>query len=288
MVDEIIAFFFSKKWPNGFTCPACGWDEYYLISTRRLPLYQCRFCRHQTTVTCGTIMEKSRTPLDKWANALDLLSNTNGVNALQLSKMIGISHTTAWRMLTRIRTAISAIESAWLLNGSVQAGTASSTRWLFRLPPDGFQRHPQEHVVVVGASLDSAGQPLHLKISTVPERDLYFRSLTREGEYRYIKRHIHPLAQVTMLKRMQMPSFHPLRECYGNAERWLNRLFRGIGSRYIQTYFDEYCFRWNAAREGKAIRDDLYELCLKPSPNLSKRNPALRNRGTHTPFPEVA
>jgi len=287
-LDDIVAFFFHKKWPNGFSCPKCGCGEYYTISTRRLPLYQCRLCRHQTTVTCGTMMEKSRTPLDKWADALELLSYTNGVNAVQLSQAIGISHTSAWRMLTRIRSAIHAVESARLLNGTVQAGTASSTRWRYRLPPRGYQRHPQEHVVVVGASFDSAdGQPCQLKINTVPEQDLDYKSLTREGKMNYMDRHTHPHAYVTMLKRTQMPGFHPLMQCYDKAERWLNRLFRGISSKYLQTYFDEYCFRWNAAAAGISIRDDLYQLCIDPPFKLSKRNPTLGNRGTYTAYLEA-
>ena len=231
-------------------------------------------------------MEISRTPLDKWADALEILSYTNGVNAIQLSKMIGISHTTAWRILTRIRSAIRVIESAQLLNGTVQAGTASSTRWLYRLPPRGYQRHPQEHVVVAGASFDAAsGQPRRLKISTVPEQDLDYRSLTREGKSHYMMRHTHPQAYVTMLNRVQMPGFHPLMQCYYEAERWLNRLFRGLSSKYLQTYLDEYCFRWNAAAEGKHIRDDLYQLCIEPPPLLSKRNVALGNRARHASPP---
>jgi len=236
-----------------------------------------------TTVTCGTMMEKSRIPLDKWADALELLSYKNGVNAVQLSKLIGISHTAAWRMLTRIRSAIHTIESARLLKGTVQAGTASSTRWRYRLPPNGFQRHPQEHVVVVGASFDSAtGQPCHLKITAVHGHDLDYRSLTREGKFRYIERHTHPFAHVTMLKRTEMPGYHPLMQLYYTAERWLNRLFRGLSSKYFQTYLDEYCFRWNAAAAGKSIRDDVYQLCLEFASLLNKRNPALGKRGTHT------
>ena len=280
-MDDIIAFFFEKKWPNGFSCPRCGFWEYYTIVTRRLPLYQCKLCRHQTTVTCGTMMEKSRTPLNKWADAIELLSYTNGINALQLSKSIGTSHTTAWRIMTRIRSAIHAVESARLLNGTVEAGTACSKRWLFRLPPNGRQRHPQEQVVVIGASLDPDGQPCRLKISTVPERDLYFRSLTREGEIRYMKRHTHPAAFVTMLKRAQMPGFHPLMLCYYEAERWLIRLFRGVGFKYLQTYLDEYSFRWNAAAEGKSIRDDLYQFCIEFPALLSKRNSTQQSRETY-------
>lgn len=39
-------------WPDGFRCPACGWDDGWL--TKRL-LYVCASCQHQTSVTAGTI-----------------------------------------------------------------------------------------------------------------------------------------------------------------------------------------------------------------------------------------
>ena len=58
------SYLFSRRWPNGFACPRCGGREYYHISTR--DLYECRYCRYQASLTAGTIMEKTRTPLMAW------------------------------------------------------------------------------------------------------------------------------------------------------------------------------------------------------------------------------
>jgi hypothetical protein len=60
-------FLETLRWPQGFTCPACGvvgtpWRE----TRGRLV---CPTCRHQTTVTAGTILEKTRTPLTTWFEA---------------------------------------------------------------------------------------------------------------------------------------------------------------------------------------------------------------------------
>lgn len=51
---------FRMKWPHGFKCPKCGHDQAYEIKTRRLPLYECAQCKRQTTVTVGTIFEKTK------------------------------------------------------------------------------------------------------------------------------------------------------------------------------------------------------------------------------------
>lgn len=53
---------FSVRWPDGFRCPECGHNQYYKIAD----LFQCTACRHQTSLTAGTIFHKTRTPLSVW------------------------------------------------------------------------------------------------------------------------------------------------------------------------------------------------------------------------------
>jgi hypothetical protein len=41
------------RWPLGFVCPICGAGTCHRLSTR--PKIQCGACRHQTSLTAGTI-----------------------------------------------------------------------------------------------------------------------------------------------------------------------------------------------------------------------------------------
>jgi transposase-like protein len=66
------AYLYEKRWPNGFVCPKCGHTEHFDIKSRHK--YQCKKCTHQTTVTAGTVMEKTRTPLTKWFLAMYLVA----------------------------------------------------------------------------------------------------------------------------------------------------------------------------------------------------------------------
>ena len=59
-------YLFHLKWPNGYKCEKCGHEHCYITETRKLNIYECRKCRYQSTVTVGTIFEKTRTPLTKW------------------------------------------------------------------------------------------------------------------------------------------------------------------------------------------------------------------------------
>ena len=52
---------FRLRFPNGFVCPKCGCTEYYPVRGRNA--FQCRACRHQTSVTAGTVMHRTHLPL---------------------------------------------------------------------------------------------------------------------------------------------------------------------------------------------------------------------------------
>jgi hypothetical protein len=94
------------RWPDGFVCPSCADRELpYRASRLRL---MCRQCNHQTSITAGTIFDKTRTPLRVWFAAAWYLTNQKqGVSALGLQRVLGLgSYQTAWAMLHRLRRAM--------------------------------------------------------------------------------------------------------------------------------------------------------------------------------------
>ena len=258
--SDAYAFFFQIRWPNGFVCPRCGHNAAYTVATRSAPLYQCRHCRHQTTLTAGTVMERSRTPLAKWAFAFSILASTNGVNAVELSNRIGVSHKTAWNMLRKIREAIGRIESERKLEGIVQAGLL----FLGARNVQPFVSHPQERAVLAGAAIDSeSGQPAVFKLVAVSPRHLRGKRLTSEGVAHFSSTHIRTEASLFALLRMVDLHWRcPLKSQFWRASRWLNRHYRGIGTKYLQSYLNEYCFRYNAASNGQYLGEVLLDACV--------------------------
>src|SRR5271156_1215037 len=63
--EEACAAYLERlRWPSGFACSSCGsMAQPYRASRLRL---MGKDCRHQSTVTAGTIFEKTRTPLRVW------------------------------------------------------------------------------------------------------------------------------------------------------------------------------------------------------------------------------
>jgi transposase-like protein len=93
----------SLRWPDGVvTCPRCGVAKNSFIKTRKL--WFCYACKKQFTVKVKTIMEDSPIGLDKWMTAFWLLANAkNGISSHELGRTLGVTQTTAWFMLQRIR-----------------------------------------------------------------------------------------------------------------------------------------------------------------------------------------
>lgn len=104
--EACLAYLERLRWPHGFACSGCGVAETaYRASRGRL---MCRSCGRQSTVTAGTIFDKTRSSLRVWlAAAWYLTSQKQGVSALGLQRVLGLgSYETAWAMLHRLRRAM--------------------------------------------------------------------------------------------------------------------------------------------------------------------------------------
>src|SRR5438105_14693619 len=95
-------YLMQLRWADGFRCPRCGCRE---SSPVRTVLLRCRDCRHQTSVTAGTIFQDTRTSLRLWFQAgWWMTSQKNGVSASGLQRVLGLhSYETAWTWLHKLR-----------------------------------------------------------------------------------------------------------------------------------------------------------------------------------------
>lgn len=263
-----IAYFIGIRWPKGYCCRNCGHNRAYVFHTRRLPLFQCRSCRHQTSLTAGTVMEGSRTPLAKWAAAMQFLTRESSINAVQLTKEIQVTYKTAWAMLKKIRHAIAQIDYRELLSGRVRAGLSFYGRDYLHQP---FVAHPQEHPVMVGAAFNTNGEPTYVKMKLVSKEHMNGKHMYRSGEKAFVENHVAEGNYDTMiLKRFRIHEESLLSQLIKEARTWLNRTFHGIGAKYLQYYMDEFCYRINLSfRTAVSALDSLSAACLSvPSPSL--------------------
>ncbi len=66
------AYLASCRWPDGFVCPGCGGHR--ANELLKLRCWQCVSCRHQVSLTAGTVLHNTRTPLSAWFWAAYLMT----------------------------------------------------------------------------------------------------------------------------------------------------------------------------------------------------------------------
>jgi len=93
------------RWPSGFTCPDCEHSGGWRLGDGR---FMCAGCGGRTSVTAGTIFDRTRTPLTVWFTACWLFgTGKDGISALSLKRTLEIgSYQTAWAMLHRLRSVL--------------------------------------------------------------------------------------------------------------------------------------------------------------------------------------
>ena len=154
------------RWPKGFCCPRCNDARHYLVNQGARKLFQCMGCRHQASVTAGTMMEHSKLPLTTWFLAIHLISQAKtGMSALALKRDLGVSYPTAWLLHQKINRAMADREAAHLLQGAVQLDDA----YLGGERSGGKAGRGSENKVpfVAALSLDESGGPTHLRLDVV-------------------------------------------------------------------------------------------------------------------------
>ena len=107
------------RWPKGFLCPACGHGGRAWLGERRL--YQCNRCKHQVSLTAGTIFHATKLPLTIWFLAIHLIVTAkNGISSIELGRRLGVKQTTAWAMKQKIMQVMRTREQREPLQGRVE------------------------------------------------------------------------------------------------------------------------------------------------------------------------
>lgn len=119
--QSAIRFLAKVRWPNGPRCVKCG---HHSVSWRTDMRLNCVKCHHTFSVRTDTVFQASNVPLRKWFAAMWLSANSKkGIPSMQLHRDLGVTQSTAWKMLKRIRETIYSMQEFTddPLSGEVEA-----------------------------------------------------------------------------------------------------------------------------------------------------------------------
>ena len=271
------AYLAACRWPEGFICPRCANRRAYeLVNQRR---WQCAGCRHQVSLTAGTVLHRTKIPLTQWFWAAYLMTtDKRGVSALLLQRQLGLScYETAWMLLHKLRRAMVSvareplygeveIDDTWIggeqagLRGSRQLKGRRAALVLVAVERRGRGSGRARMRVIPDFKGNTIIAFLHENVS--PGSTIYtdglksFSGLTEAG-FKHIAR-TQPLRSAL---RKGAQSAVPLADrAIGNLQQWLIGTYHGVSKPQLQVYLDEFVFRHNRRKTPAAAFQTLLGL----------------------------
>lgn len=120
--DQAVTTFRALRWAStdgAPVCPDCGSLSVYGYASR--PIFKCKDCRKQFSVTSGTIFANRKLPLREYLLAVALFVNgAKGVSALQLGRDLDVQYKTAFVLAHKLREAMASEEHGRRLSGNVE------------------------------------------------------------------------------------------------------------------------------------------------------------------------
>jgi len=267
------------RWPNGFVCGACGHAGGWRLGDGR---FRCIACGRRTSVTAGTILDRTRTPLTVWFTACWLFATQkDGISALSLQRALAIgSYQTAWAMLHRLRSVLirpgrerltGRVEVDETFIGGeetgMRVGRAKGKKSLVGIA---IERHEPKGLgrcrmgILIDASADSLRTFLHDHVeegaTVITDGWQPYRPATA-GMYSHER-----LVVPGPLAHRQLPGVHRVASL---TKRWLLGTHQGsVDEAHLPSYLDEFVFRFNrrASRRRGLVFYRVLELAVGHEP----------------------
>lgn len=104
----------------GVTCKECGHTEHYWIKSRWS--YECKKCRHRTSLRSGTIMQGSNLSFMIWYKTMFLMTATKkGFSSKEIQKQLGMKrYEPVWAMVHKLRKAMGNRDARYTLEGMIE------------------------------------------------------------------------------------------------------------------------------------------------------------------------
>ena len=104
----------------GVTCTKCGHKEHYWIKSRWS--YECKKCRHRTSLRSGTIMQGSNLSFLVWYKTMFLMTATKkGFSSKEIQKQLGMKrYEPVWAMVHKLRKAMGNRDARYTLEGMIE------------------------------------------------------------------------------------------------------------------------------------------------------------------------
>jgi transposase-like protein len=249
-------------YPDGIFCPKCERvTKHHRVRSRTA--FECQFCGHQEYPMASTIFADSATSLKLWFHGMFLMAQTRcGISAKQLERELGVTYKTAWRMANKIRSLL-AEDDDWF-GGTVEVDEVHlgpKSKWMNRGLPMG-KRMPKKTMVMgmaergsgrvsakmVDPARDGISLADRVASKVLPASTVYTDehiAYWGPGERGYRHQRVNHVQHVYVDGEVTTNTIEGL---WSLIRRGIGGVYHSVSTKHLQSYLDEYTFRYNNRR----------------------------------------
>lgn len=262
----------ENKWSAGFKCKKCGHTKFTIRAKNKAR--DCNRCHHVESPTAATLFHRVRFGVRKaFGIVFEMSATSKGLSAKQVARRYGISRTTAWSFMHKVRTAMGSSKKS-PMNGLVQV--------------DEFVYGGKENLKQ-GRSTDSKKKKIHGAVEITEKgkiKRVYFNKLkdfSSESLRVIFDDHISKSANILTDKwtgyKPLLSDFN-IEQKYSNKggsmkqmhtiihqlKSWLRSVYSWIHEDHLEKYLDEFSFRINRSIYKQTIFHSLISRMIKGKP----------------------
>ena len=244
--EDCRAYWIKARWGGEPACAKCQSKRVW--SERAGTRFECADCGHQTSLTSGTLLEKTHKPLKVWFRAVfEISTRRTGISAKDLQRIMGFgSYETAWTWLHKLRAAMVRSDSE-PLGPFVQADEALI----------GGKGGPNKELVLVAAEADGRVRLAHANNNDAGTLKRFAdgqigpgTKVVTDGHAGYNAKSLgerpHDAVVQTKAERRESDTLQVCHWTISNLKRWLLGTHAGaVSAKHLQAYLDEFAFHHN-------------------------------------------
>jgi hypothetical protein len=264
----------------GVTCSKCGGLNHYWKQDKEQ--YECKNCKTRTTLKSGTVMHKSKLPYRHWFVAIHLLTSTKkSFSAKEVQRQLGHKrYAPIWHMMHKLRLAMGKRDDEYILAGAIELDDGFFTT---EVPEEkkeeklkrgrGSQKKTK---VLVMAESELFESP---KKGKKPRRVGFLKmkvidDLQKETINNVVQSAVSKKSQLTSDNSTSFVDLHGFVESHqkevipkekisqklpwvhiaiSNDKRQLLNSHHNVKPEFLQSYLDEFCYKFNRRYFGEAM-----------------------------------
>jgi Zn ribbon nucleic-acid-binding protein len=243
--EDCRAYWIEARWGGTPACARC--KSTHVWSERDGFLFECADCGHQTSLTSGTLLEKTHKPLKVWFRAIfEISTRRTGISAKDLQRMLGFgSYKTAWTWLHKLRTALVRPEreplGPFVQIDEAFVGGKNRLKELILVAAETGGRVRLAHA----ENNDEATLKRFADGQVAGDAHVVTDGLASYNE-RSLNERPHDMIVQTKQERRENDTLQACHWAISLFKRWLLGTHAGaVSAKYLQAYLDEFAFRYN-------------------------------------------